>query len=76
MRVIRQNVSLSLGVKAVLVGLTISDNAALWSAIAADMGVSLFAIARALRLPSLSNPPGRPSLDMRRDRPSKIRMCG
>lgn len=48
--VIRQNIGLSLGVKAVFVALTFMGVAALWSAIAADMGVSLVVILNALRL--------------------------
>jgi Cd2+/Zn2+-exporting ATPase len=50
MAIIRQNVVLSLGVKAVFVLLTFAGFASLWSAIAADMGVSLVVIANALRL--------------------------
>ena len=50
MGIIRQNVVLSLGVKAVFVVLTFGGYASLWSAIAADMGVSLVVIANALRL--------------------------
>ena len=50
MGIIRQNVVLSLGVKAVFVVLTFGGFASLWSAIAADMGVSLVVIANALRL--------------------------
>lgn len=48
--IIRQNVVLSLGVKAVFVVLTFGGFATLWAAIAADMGVSLVVIANALRL--------------------------
>ncbi len=48
--VIRQNIVLSLGVKAVFFGLTMLGHASLWSAIAADMGVSLVVIMNALRL--------------------------
>jgi Cd2+/Zn2+-exporting ATPase len=48
--IIRQNVIASLGVKAVFVVLTFSGLASLWTAIAADMGVSLAVIANALRL--------------------------
>ena len=48
--IIRQNVVLSLGVKAVFVALTFAGYATLWAAIAADMGVSLIVIANALRL--------------------------
>jgi Cd2+/Zn2+-exporting ATPase len=50
MAIIRQNVVLSLGVKAVFVVLTFGGFASLWAAIAADMGVSLIVIANALRL--------------------------
>ncbi len=48
--VIRQNIVLSLSVKALFVWLTLVGGAALWSAIAADMGASLLVIANALRL--------------------------
>ena len=50
LRVIRQNITVALGVKLVFVGLTFSGHASLWGAIAADMGVSLLVIANALRL--------------------------
>jgi Cd2+/Zn2+-exporting ATPase len=46
---IRQNVVLSLGVKAVFVVLTFAGAATLWAALAADMGVSLI-VMNALRL--------------------------
>ena len=48
--IIRQNIVLSLGVKAVFVVLTFLGHASLWAAIAADMGVSLVVITNALRL--------------------------
>lgn len=48
--IIRMNIALSLGVKAVFVVLTFGGFASLWAAIAADMGVSLLVIANALRL--------------------------
>lgn len=48
--IIRQNVILSIGVKAVFVILTFAGYSALWLAITADMGVSLLVIANALRL--------------------------
>ena len=48
--IVRQNIVLSLGVKAVFVVLTLLGHASLWTAIAADMGVSLVVIANALRL--------------------------
>ncbi len=48
--IIRQNITLSLGAKALFVVLTLFGAASLWAAIAADMGVSLLVIANALRL--------------------------
>ena len=48
--IIRQNIGLSLGVKAVFIALTFLGHASLWAAIAADMGVSLVVISNALRL--------------------------
>ena len=48
--IIRQNISMSLAVKAVFVVLTFSGHASLWAAIAADMGVTLAVVANALRL--------------------------
>jgi Cd2+/Zn2+-exporting ATPase len=50
MGIIRANIALSLGVKAVFVVLTMLGHASLWAAIAADMGVSLLVIVNALRL--------------------------
>jgi Cd2+/Zn2+-exporting ATPase len=47
---IRQNITLSLAVKALFVVLTFAGAASLWVAIAADMGVSLLVIFNALRL--------------------------
>jgi Cd2+/Zn2+-exporting ATPase len=48
--IIRQNITLSLAVKAIFVVLTFAGFASLWAAIAADMGVSLLVIFNALRL--------------------------
>jgi Zn2+/Cd2+-exporting ATPase len=48
--VIRQNIALSLMVKAVFVVLTFWGQASLWAAIAADMGASFLVIVNALRL--------------------------
>jgi len=48
--IVRQNIAVSLGVKAVFVVLTLFGAASLWAAIASDMGVSLLVIANALRL--------------------------
>lgn len=42
--VIRQNITFSLLVKAIFVGLTFTGHASLWAAIAADMGASLLVI--------------------------------
>ena len=48
--IIRQNIVMSIAVKAIFVVLTLVGFASLWAAIAADMGVSLIVIANALRL--------------------------
>ena len=48
--VIRQNIALSLAVKATFVALTFLGHASLWGAIAADMGASLLVIFNGLRL--------------------------
>jgi len=50
LRIIRFNILLSLGVKALFMLLTFLGHASLWMAIAADMGVSLIVVANALRL--------------------------
>ena len=50
LRIIRQNVTLSIAVKVVFAALTFLGYASLWAAIAADMGVSLLVIFDALRL--------------------------
>lgn len=48
--VIRQNIALSLTIKAVFLILSVAGYASLWMAIAADMGASLLVIANGLRL--------------------------
>jgi len=48
--VIKQNVTLALGIKAVFIGLAMGGLATLWMAIAADMGASLLVIFNGLRL--------------------------
>jgi Cd2+/Zn2+-exporting ATPase len=48
--IIKQNIFLSLGVKAVFVILTFVGHGSLWAAIIADMGASLLVIANGLRL--------------------------
>ena len=50
LRIIRQNIAFSLGVKAMFVVLTFAGLASLWAAIAADVGASLLVVANALRL--------------------------
>ena len=56
--IIRVNIFLSLAVKAVFVALTLAGHASLWTAIAADMGVSLLVIFNALRLLNTDSTPG------------------
>jgi Cd2+/Zn2+-exporting ATPase len=53
--IIRQNVAASLLVKGTFVALTLAGPASLWSAIAADMGVSLAVVFNALRLLARTN---------------------
>ncbi len=50
LRIIRQNIVFSLGVKAAFVVLTFAGGASLWGAIAADVGASLIVVANGLRL--------------------------
>lgn len=50
LRIIRQNIAFSLGVKAMFVVLTFAGVASLWAAIAADVGALLLVVANALRL--------------------------
>ena len=50
MRIIRQNIAMSLATKVVFVGLTAFGMASMWGAIAADVGVSLLVVMNALRL--------------------------
>ncbi|QDT31964.1 heavy metal translocating P-type ATPase [Thalassoglobus polymorphus] len=50
LRIIRQNIAFSLGVKVLFVILTFAGLASLWAAIAADMGASLLVIGNGLRL--------------------------
>jgi Cd2+/Zn2+-exporting ATPase len=55
--IVRQNITLSLSIKALFVVLTFASIASLWAAIAADMGVSLLVIVNALRLLGKNTPP-------------------
>jgi len=50
LRIIRENIALSLAVKVAFVILTLLGSASLWSAITADMGASLLVIFNGLRL--------------------------
>lgn len=50
LRIIRQNITFSLSVKAIFILLTLAGHASLWAAIAADMGASLLVVFNGLRL--------------------------
>lgn len=50
LKVVRQNIFISLAIKALFVALNFAGLASLWAAIAADMGVSLLVIFNAMRL--------------------------
>ncbi len=61
LRIIKQNVALALGVKAVFVTLAVFGAATLWMAIAADTGVSLLVIFNGLRLLGRGEPETAPA---------------
>ncbi|KRW58656.1 heavy metal translocating P-type ATPase [Pseudomonas sp. TTU2014-080ASC] len=48
--VLKQNIVLALGVKAIFLGLTLTGDATMWMAVFADMGVSLLVVFNGLRL--------------------------
>ncbi|MBI5655631.1 MAG: HAD-IC family P-type ATPase [Geobacter sp.] len=48
--ILRQNIALALGIKAVFLGLTIMGHATMWMAVFADMGASLLVVGNGLRL--------------------------
>ena len=48
--VLRQNITLALGIKAVFLVLAVFDHATMWMAVFADMGASLLVVANGLRL--------------------------
>ena len=50
LRNIQMNVTLSLGLKAIFLGLAVAGSATLWMAVMADMGASLLVIANGMRL--------------------------
>jgi len=49
-RILVQNISLALGIKAVFLGLALAGTATLWMAVFADMGASLIVVFNGLRL--------------------------
>ena len=48
--ILKQNITLALGIKAVFLGLTLMGHATMWMAVFADMGASLIVVANGLRL--------------------------
>ena len=48
--VLRQNIGLALGIKAIFIGLTFAGQATMWMAVFADMGASLLVVGNGLRL--------------------------
>ncbi|HEC91207.1 MAG TPA: heavy metal translocating P-type ATPase [Alphaproteobacteria bacterium] len=60
--VIRQNITFSLGVKAIFVVLTFAGYATLWGAITADVGASLLVVANAMRLLGDGSLPNSPQI--------------
>ncbi|MFZ5456975.1 MAG: heavy metal translocating P-type ATPase [Pseudomonadota bacterium] len=48
--VLRQNIALALGIKAIFIGLVFIGQATMWMAVFADMGASLLVVANGLRL--------------------------
>ena len=49
-RIIRQNVALSLGIKAIFLAMALTGSATLWMAVFADMGASLIVTLNGMRL--------------------------
>ncbi len=49
MVILRQNIALAIGIKAVFLALTVTGHATLWMAVFADVGVSLLVVANGLR---------------------------
>ena len=49
-RVVKQNITLSLAIKVLFLGLAIPGYATLWMAVGADMGASLLVVFNGLRL--------------------------
>ena len=55
-RILKQNIALALGVKALFLLITLTGHATLWMAVFADMGVSLLVVANGLRLLNQERP--------------------
>ncbi len=55
--ILKQNIILALGIKAVFLGLTIMGHATMWMAVFADMGASLLVVANGLRTLSSMDAP-------------------
>ena len=49
-RILKQNIALALGIKAVFLVLTFTGDATMWMAVFADMGASLLVVGNGLRL--------------------------
>lgn len=50
LKIIKQNITFAIAIKAIFISLAITDLATLWMAIAADMGATLIVIINSLRL--------------------------
>ena len=48
--ILKQNITLALGIKAVFIAMTVAGTATMWMAVFADMGASLIVVANGLRL--------------------------
>jgi Cd2+/Zn2+-exporting ATPase len=48
--VLKQNITLALGIKVLFLGLTLAGHGTLWMAVFADMGASLIVVGNGLRL--------------------------
>jgi Zn2+/Cd2+-exporting ATPase len=57
--VVRQNIASALGVKTVLLVLTLAGVSSMWAAVAADSGATLLVVANALRLLNAGSTPRR-----------------
>lgn len=55
-RVLKQNIAVALGIKAVFLALALAGSATLWMAVFADMGASLLVVANGMRLLNFRSP--------------------